>query len=119
KTKADKRRARERRAADMPSLPGNENGRVTSPDYNQGGDRLSAASGPGADPVLAASIQELRTVIDEELNRLPEKYRAPLVLCYLEGKTNEEAAKQLHWPTGSVKGQLARPREVLRGRLAR
>src|SRR5262249_13856506 len=54
-----------------------------------------------------------------ELQRLPVKYRAPLVLCYLEGLTNEEAARQLGWPTGSISYRLARGREILRGRLTR
>src|SRR5262249_24456728 len=46
--------------------------------------------------------EEVRQVPDAELGRLPDKYRAPLVLCYLEGKTNEAAAQELGWPTGSM-----------------
>src|SRR5262249_2378305 len=47
------------------------------------------------------SWRDLWPVLDEEMNRLPDKYRAPLVLCFLEGKTNEEAAEELGWPAGS------------------
>jgi RNA polymerase sigma factor (sigma-70 family) len=62
---------------------------------------------------------ELRPVLHEEVNRLPEKYRVPVILCYLEGKTNEEVAEQLKWPVGTVKGRLSRARDLLRSRLSR
>src|SRR5262245_51968870 len=62
--------------------------------------------------------QELRPTLDAELRRLAEKDRAPLVLCYLEGKTNEQAAQELGWPAGSISKRLARGRELLRERLA-
>jgi RNA polymerase sigma factor (sigma-70 family) len=63
--------------------------------------------------------QELWGVIDEELNRLPNKYRAPLVLCYLQGKTNQEAARELGWPSGSMSRRISRGRQILRHRLLR
>jgi RNA polymerase sigma factor (sigma-70 family) len=62
---------------------------------------------------------DLRGVLDEELGRLRESYRSPLVLCYLEGHTCEEVARQLGWPVGTVKIRLARGRERLRSRLVR
>jgi len=62
---------------------------------------------------------DLWPIIDEELQSLPEKYRAAVVLCYLQGLTNEEAAQRLRWPTGTVKGRLSRARDLLRSRLAR
>jgi RNA polymerase sigma factor (sigma-70 family) len=61
---------------------------------------------------------DLRPLLDRELNQLPEKYRAPLVLCYLEGKTQEQAARELGWPTGSMSRRMNRARDLLQKRLA-
>ena len=58
-------------------------------------------------------------VLDEELQRLPARHRVPLVLCYLEGKTNEQAAEVLGCPRGSMSARLAQAREHLRTCLAR
>jgi RNA polymerase sigma factor (sigma-70 family) len=66
-----------------------------------------------------APAPDWRARIHEEVDHLPTQYRLPVVLCYLEGQTHEAAAAQLGWPLGSVKGRLARARELLRTRLAR
>jgi RNA polymerase sigma factor (sigma-70 family) len=66
-----------------------------------------------------AAWNELRPVLHDEVRRLPNKYRIPVILSYLEGKTNEEVADILHWPVATVKGRLSRARVLLRSRLTR
>jgi len=70
-------------------------------------------------PASKARGPYLGEFLDEEVQRLPEKYRAPVLLCYLQGATNEEAAHRLHCPTGTVKIRLLRARQLLRKRLER
>ena len=53
-------------------------------------------------------------VLHAEIERLPEKYRAPIVLCYIQGRTIGEASRELGWPIGTVGGRLARARDRLR-----
>jgi RNA polymerase sigma factor (sigma-70 family) len=69
-------------------------------------------------PIHPEPCERIAT-LHEVVGRLPEKFRAPIILCYLEGHTHEEAARLLHWPLGTVKGRLARARGRLRERLTR
>jgi RNA polymerase sigma factor (sigma-70 family) len=66
-----------------------------------------------------ADLGELRPVIDVEVARLPERFRAPIVLCYFEGLTHDQAAERLGCPVGTVRSRMAKARELLRTRLAR
>ena len=71
------------------------------------------------DPSRVVDAEEIGPRVHEELSLLPERYRAPLILCYLEGLTHEQAAEQLRCPVGTVRSRLARGREQLRARLVR
>lgn len=82
---------------------------------------FAGESEPGrdGDPCDEAARRELRGAVREEIAGLPEDCRAPVVLCYLEGKTNEEAARELNWPTGSMSRRLEKARRILRAKLVR
>jgi RNA polymerase sigma factor (sigma-70 family) len=74
---------------------------------------------PAAEAVPDLIWRDLRPVLDEEVNRLPERYRSAFVLCYLEGRTNAEAARELGCPEGTILSRLFWARRRLRSRLAR
>jgi len=62
---------------------------------------------------------ELKAVLHAEIGRLPDRLRLPVILCDLEGKTRAQAASELRWSEGTVRGRLARGRERLRSRMVR
>jgi RNA polymerase sigma factor (sigma-70 family) len=74
-------------------------------------------------PRTVAEIQQAdredNSILHEELARLPEKYRVPILLCFFEGLSHADAAKRLGWPTGTVAGRIARAKDVLQSRLVR
>jgi RNA polymerase sigma factor (sigma-70 family) len=80
---------------------------------------LTPRPAPATDPLAEISGRELVGLIDEELARLPEAYRLPVLLCCVQGLSREEAARQLGWSDGAVKGRLERGRRRLADRLAR
>jgi RNA polymerase sigma factor (sigma-70 family) len=92
RTRIGKQRVRERPVAEMPE---------------------PEAAAPGE------CWRDLRPLLDQELSRLPNKYRIPIVLCDLEGKAGKEAARQLGWPEGTVASRLSRGRAILAKRLTR
>jgi RNA polymerase sigma factor (sigma-70 family) len=89
--------------------------RADAAQYRSAGDvTLVEFAGPSPDNAFQF---DLRPLLHEELNRLPDKFRDPIVLCHLEGKSHEEAARLLHWPVGTVSSRLSRGRQILRSRL--
>src|SRR5437868_5190588 len=77
------------------------------------------ANMPEPEAVTQDDRLDLNLLLDQELSRLADAYRLPLLLCGLEGKSIKETARQLGWPQGTVAGRLARGRKMLAKRLAR
>jgi RNA polymerase sigma factor (sigma-70 family) len=71
------------------------------------------------DPLSQANREEIKRLLDDELQTLPEQFRNALVLCHLEGLTQDEAASQLGWSKGTLRRRLGKAREMLRLRLVR
>jgi RNA polymerase sigma factor (sigma-70 family) len=71
------------------------------------------------DPPREAVWRELGQIVEEEVHGLSEKYRLPILLCYWEGESNQEIARRLGWPSGTVKTRLAKARSLLHARLVR
>jgi RNA polymerase sigma factor (sigma-70 family) len=93
--------------------------KIRSANIRQRGREAPMVDLPAPDANDDASWRDLRPVLDDELRRLPERYRRPIVLFYLEGKSAEQVASALGRPRGTVLSQLARAREQLRVRLSR
>jgi RNA polymerase sigma factor (sigma-70 family) len=71
------------------------------------------------DPLEQLTAREFLVAVDEEVQRLPERYRLPVILCCLENHSQEETARRLGWTRGSVKARLERGRKRLEARLAK
>jgi RNA polymerase sigma factor (sigma-70 family) len=84
-----------------------------------GNEQSGAEPSDESDPAAGLVWQEVRQALDQELQRLPDRLRSPLVLCYLSGLTRDEAAQQLGWSLSTLKRRLEEGRKALRIRLER
>jgi RNA polymerase sigma factor (sigma-70 family) len=94
-------------------------GRARANAFRQKARQRDGVDALAAKPTDDAEARDLGRVLHEELDRLPARYRSPLILCYLRGMTQAEAAKELGWTPGAVRGRLERARQRLQSRLAR
>src|SRR5258708_30004898 len=74
---------------------------------------LGAAVTDAAKPPKSEGVEELLTLLDKELNLLPEKYRVAVILCELQGISRKDAARVLGWPEGTLSSRLSRARAML------
>jgi uncharacterized protein (TIGR03066 family) len=79
----------------------------------------AAAPLANPDPITEVTWREVQTILDEEIQRLPEKFKGPVLLCFLEGKAHNEGAQELGCSLTTFRGRLERARELLRRALSR
>ncbi len=95
-------------------------GRLVRRRKNEEGSSMSRPDAGSGEPADQPAIdREQAEALHDEIDRLPVAFRLPVVLCYFEGLTVEEAARQLRWPHGTVRSRLARARDKLRLGLTR
>jgi RNA polymerase sigma factor (sigma-70 family) len=90
--------------------------------HRQVGEQLEDCCVPGLrrdDPLQKMLDADDLRVLREEVDRLPADYRAPILLCDVQGLTRQEAAERLGWPIGTVGSRIARGHQLLRTRLSR
>ncbi|HZV04236.1 MAG TPA: RNA polymerase sigma factor [Gemmataceae bacterium] len=117
--KAGSLRRREALAAWLHRVACRIAGRVRAVDIRRANREQPMAAEPSAPQVDAPTQRDLYAIVDEEIERLPAHYRRALILCCLEGKSQEEAARLLSCPRGTLSSWLTRGRERLRLRLLR